>query len=836
MRSEIFHGEVDIEYILRKPTNSSNVLVLSFPGAAGGMPGSWGYLQTINKLECNALFIKYDLNTGFGNSRLTCKNRDFIIERTIMEIVRKVKEETNSSHIIATGSSMGGWCALYYGLKYGYDVVSGSPPYLETEKEAILYAAGDVTSEDKRWLNSLLPNVIKEAGEKGYNGRVFLSWGNGERHWINQDEGPKMLKDLDSAGIKYKCQFLDFHEHMTVHTVFPGILENKIKILIGLEEETDEEIVSDEIRLTETIRNYFYDLLPMFDDLRNTEPDVHINSRLQYGSNDENIALRNYVYAMSGYFWYPGAKEPKKTGDSHNYWNKMTRGYVSTALTFVFPQSILNHYVYSGDKKAIEWCGDVLQQYLENIRGVASVCSTWYEEKDTVRRFHFVLNYHCLAEGVEGVYFDIPAIRTEIIECMYVAFRRLTSILDYERLYDKITMLLHTALYFRNNQEYFEKAYITGLELANLITNFHFDKNGVCIVQQSRMQVVLRRSIKKLLDFIENNDFPKNKLLQSFLRMYKKICDVNALLISPKGNMPAFGHSGYSEVPPEELERKSGIFIKPESNLAVINMEPAFISINSGTNIHANIKHCDLLSFQFCYDNAWLIADGEGGEDSMMDYAISSVAHSALLCDDKDYAQPNYIDWTTIDSFAESEDYAVINMSHRLFRGVELKRTLIWLNPNVIILFDTASGEEEHKYTQNFIMQNAQYSIKNNVTVKLGKVKMYIKQFSKGFELKEYYGTDNAEDLDNLRGSLITRFVRPRKGLNLAYNKHSQNAVFLTALEAHSSNEEIRKSELGIKKLRVEKPDGVASDRLTITFSNGTEKVIDLENAKKEQQ
>lgn len=61
MRSSIFNGEADIKinYIFNEAQPHSDTLVVSFPGAAGDIPGGeWGYLMTIKPFNVNSLFIK----------------------------------------------------------------------------------------------------------------------------------------------------------------------------------------------------------------------------------------------------------------------------------------------------------------------------------------------------------------------------------------------------------------------------------------------------------------------------------------------------------------------------------------------------------------------------------------------------------------------------------------------------------------------------------------------------------------------------------------------------------------------------------------------------------
>jgi dienelactone hydrolase len=67
---------------------------------------------------------------NYRGSFMTCVNRDFKIERTIADLINKTKQGTGAIKIITVGSSLGGRCALYYGLKYDCDIIAGVPWYM----------------------------------------------------------------------------------------------------------------------------------------------------------------------------------------------------------------------------------------------------------------------------------------------------------------------------------------------------------------------------------------------------------------------------------------------------------------------------------------------------------------------------------------------------------------------------------------------------------------------------------------------------------------------------------------------------------------------------------
>jgi hypothetical protein len=235
-----------------------------------------------------------------------------------------------------------------------------------------------------------------------------------------------------------------------------------------------------------------------------------------------------------------------------------------------------------------------------------------------------------------------------------------------------------------------------------------------------------------------------------------------------------------------------------------------------------------LLSFTFHYDGRTIVFDGGGGGDKehLSDYARSAVAHSALLCDESDYITPDYNDFTAMEDAVEKDDYVFVAAKHILIEGVKLKRYIVWIKPNVIVICDEAESEIQHIYTQNFLfpLVTADDKDKSRITLEIeNDYSLTVSQLqteldSAAFEVKKYTGTTDANaDENDLRGSHIQGFKRPVKLLNLAYEKHGKTAKFLTVLEAHSG----KAAEARFESAAVE--NGVINVR-----ANGADKIISI--------
>lgn len=86
-------------------------------------------MRALEGYDCNKLYILDDF--GCRASYYLCENRDFYIERSVISLIKQIVRDNNINHVISCGSSKGGYAAIYYGIKYGFDsIIAGSPQYL----------------------------------------------------------------------------------------------------------------------------------------------------------------------------------------------------------------------------------------------------------------------------------------------------------------------------------------------------------------------------------------------------------------------------------------------------------------------------------------------------------------------------------------------------------------------------------------------------------------------------------------------------------------------------------------------------------------------------------
>ncbi|MCL1797157.1 MAG: heparinase II/III-family protein [Eggerthellaceae bacterium] len=809
MRDSVHQGEINLRYILRKATVASDVLVVAFPGAGGWHENAlphlgYSYLNAVASFNVNGLFLKGGTEEEASSlGRMVCVSRDFKVERTVIELINKAKEETGSTRVIAIGSSMGGWCSAYYGLKYDYDVISGSPAYAFKTKEGVKFTAGGTSKEDYEFCNSLLSDVIKKAGIDGYNKHFFISWGEGEGNWVRKEHGPQFLAALNDAKIPYTHKLFNFSSHWAIHWLFPDILKQQLSSALGLPISKDQEELTDLQRVDREIQNMKKAIEAEINTLDETTPNYCSANIEGYGSNNRDTQLRTFVYGAQGYHWWQrgGRDKANYLGPLDIFWGAAIAANGDYAASFLFQRTLLSFYKNEGNQDAWGLLDKSTRQFFYQIDTVAKVAKTYNTWWTAVRRMHFFLDWANVLGGK-----NVPdGVTGQVVNTLSILLgTQLPISTGSLEQYRVLLALLHATQYFKNSTNFFDKTYEAELDGFAALNNYYFDKNGVCIYQQSRTQHVLRTQINEFIEFMTANEFPENPKIKKIKRHAEKIESVTKHLIRPNGQIPNLGHTAGGNA---ELERLGGNLILPTSNFTILDEDGTYITINSGNPCHSAFKHCDLLSFTFFYDGHLLVAEAGGGAGNLADYSRSALAHSALICDDGDYVIPEYNDFTTIDAASEHTDYVLIGMSHRLYPDVELRRAFLWLKPNIIVLLDSAKSETEHVYGQNFLLEKDAQEF------------LSITQHGDSSELEKFTGTTDISDYDNLRGSVISNFKKPLQAMNLTYTQKGTSANYVTVLEAHTGKE----GEISIKSVQVD------AGNIKIMPVKGRAKVIPLE-------
>ncbi|QHT60596.1 hypothetical protein GXP70_12050 [Paenibacillus lycopersici] len=238
---EIFKGSRPIKYVFQKSRSPFLVVVFSGFPSRFGIPPVYNYIKTLSETDCNKLFILDD-----NNHTQSCAatyylgfNRDHSVEMSVIALITKIANENGieHKHIIAAGSSKGGFASLYFGLKYSFGhVISGGAQtllgsYLMKLNNEIKYIAGFIAGsmdeDSKKYLDSLLFDAARAAKKSP---DLYIHVGKGDHHY----EGHILpfINLLNELNIPFDLDIGDYQEHAQLGEFYPKFLLEKLDAIL----------------------------------------------------------------------------------------------------------------------------------------------------------------------------------------------------------------------------------------------------------------------------------------------------------------------------------------------------------------------------------------------------------------------------------------------------------------------------------------------------------------------------------------------------------------------------------------------------------------------------
>lgn len=224
---KIFSGKKDIKYFFCEKKESDK-LIVTFPGfSSPGKPPEYNYVRTLIDCNCHKLFILDDY--GPRGSYLIGENRDNSIEDSVIDLIKTIckEKEIERNNVILQGSSKGGFCALYFGIKYQFGYVIAGGPQVNlgnyifyVAPEVGEYITGGNDENDIKYLNSLIYNLIN-LPSKNFP-KIFLHVGKGDHHY--KGHILPLLEKLDQKDIRYEIDLPNYYSHTSVGMYYPDYL------------------------------------------------------------------------------------------------------------------------------------------------------------------------------------------------------------------------------------------------------------------------------------------------------------------------------------------------------------------------------------------------------------------------------------------------------------------------------------------------------------------------------------------------------------------------------------------------------------------------------------
>lgn len=213
-------------YFRNKKSNKLIVIFSALPGI--NQKAGYNYVLKFKNVQANRLYILDNFGFDGRGAYYLGKCKDFFIEKAVHNLINEIAIKNNipTQNITTAGSSKGGFAALYFGIKYGYgEILSGAPQtllgnYLIDAKayETLRYIGGDNQEEGRKYLNSLLFNLVKETNIN-IKATIRIHVGRRDHHYENHIL--PFTKLLDNYKIPYDLEVIEYSNHDDVGVYFP---------------------------------------------------------------------------------------------------------------------------------------------------------------------------------------------------------------------------------------------------------------------------------------------------------------------------------------------------------------------------------------------------------------------------------------------------------------------------------------------------------------------------------------------------------------------------------------------------------------------------------------
>lgn len=95
-----------LKYLFKQKKESDDLMVV-FSGFPGDDTAKYNYVRNLSSVSCNQLFILDDFGWKKKGSYYLGEDGNFYVEKMVLELIQKLKDQYKISRIITAGSSKG---------------------------------------------------------------------------------------------------------------------------------------------------------------------------------------------------------------------------------------------------------------------------------------------------------------------------------------------------------------------------------------------------------------------------------------------------------------------------------------------------------------------------------------------------------------------------------------------------------------------------------------------------------------------------------------------------------------------------------------------------------
>ena len=241
----VFASKVDVKYVLHDATDRPDTLVVAFGAASEtGKPPHYRWNKVLGDLTCHRLFVLDDHGPRDPLPRPNWylgQGRGFATPDSICELIDSIAAElrVNRRNVVTVGSSMGGWAALYFGVRVGAGhAIVGEPQtrlgdYLcgPAFHELAEHIAGGSSDDDAEFLDAILFDAFREA-DSPPNAQILCGR---ESPYLELHVRP-LAALLDELGLPHQVELVASSEHPDIAVAFPSFLRARLGEIMSARE------------------------------------------------------------------------------------------------------------------------------------------------------------------------------------------------------------------------------------------------------------------------------------------------------------------------------------------------------------------------------------------------------------------------------------------------------------------------------------------------------------------------------------------------------------------------------------------------------------------------
>jgi hypothetical protein len=329
---------------------------------------------------------------------------------------------------------------------------------------------------------------------------------------------------------------------------------------------------------------------------------------------------------------------------------------------------------------------------------------TWYDHATAFRTLHVL---QTIADELELDNPDVDFIK-KAFEHISLNVIFMTDPIHYS-VHNHAIMMDRTLLYLakitKSNADLSNK--LRDIAATRSLDNFNkiIDPTGLAREHSTTYHIFNYNLYKSIFDLIG-----KENIDPSMMVKYLRMNDILLQLVKPDLKFPLWGDSQIEIVNQEMIEKfgndkRLQDLTKNYALLSMVSFENNIATLRTNTpdkgylclfaNYYSKVhKHNDDLSFIFQTLGTDIFTDQGyyAYDQTYRPQLISALAHNTVVVNNSDYSLDGKDKFSKLISYTREEDYEIVEAEHNFYDGILLRRKIIYLHPNVIIVKDYSNN------------------------------------------------------------------------------------------------------------------------------------------------